>query len=686
MTKKLTNAEKSVIIEALLKKFLLITFTNSASKEMRDRVAGAFLEKGYEINPSNVQAMTFNAIYMNIIAKYYEELGYKKIPQVIDVNPVGEASKVVPLITGENKIQGLNYSIPIEFYISSHGGMGALVLALKVFSLMREKNTLSFDDVKEVCIKEGLYNQMSDESIKDLIARFDEYVSILKDEGYITFQDQETLSSELLEKHPEYLENLGCKYLVVDEFQDSNDVNMEFVKKMSDYVPSLMCIGDAKQSIYKFRNAVVENMTRFKEKIGKKNVTELSMSENYRSYEEITEPANTFIKLNRDGQDDVIISKKGKGGSYTLKAFHMTDKEYEYIADNAIELFNKDSEKTTAIIARTKAELIKIQNVLVKKGAPVILTCPVKAIEDSRVIAGLAITKAFYEPECLRNYIIYLNALCMETYNESVKVHFKTNEELLEAIKPLKGFFLHLDEYEPEKVYKKLHELLDAINFGEIYDKWLTMVYDNERNVDSYEDKVYEDLTFIKNFERYGKNTEIKMDGTYSNAIILTTAHSSKGLEYDNVFLTVTKFDMPILHKFAEYDEVEEARRLIFVAMTRAKENLFVTGQYLITKPTEHSDGLENQFLKELYINEGLEWDSVDHEAIEREIERLKAKKEEALAKRKAKNKALLDGLDADDDKTLKASKSFVDSCKALKKTAKSTSKKPVAKKTTTKK
>ena len=643
---------KERIIESLLSRFLLVTFTDAAAKEMRSRLAGAFLEEGYDIDAEKIPAMTFNAIDMDLIARFYEELGYSKVPMVIDTNPTAEAAKVVPLITGDNVVPDLKYDIPLEFYTGEKGAMGALIVALKVFEVIRtafidpDADNALQDLMNEIEADPLLQKRVTVASCEDLLEKYKTYSEILKTEGMLTFADQEPLGISLLELHPEYLKNLGIEHVVVDEFQDSNDVNMEFVKKLIDNmvgnggtIKSIMVIGDDAQSIYAFRSAVVQNMTEFDKKIGKES-TKLNMTENYRSYSEIVDPANKLINLNKNKIEKPLNAAKGIGGFYTVQAFYNPEKEQEWILNEIETLIAAGYDpKDIAIIARTKKPLVAMQSALTKRGEQCAMMCPVKMLDDSRIQAAIALTDAYYDPEATRSYKIYLNALCEELEGKSLRESMSA-EEYLAAIDLLKQKFLNIEDKKPQTVLYEYHEYLESINNGEIYQKWLDMLYDEEKKAEKGEteaetsiNKMAAALKFVRDFKRYGQRTEAKMDDRYEG-VVLTTAHSSKGLEWKVVFNMISEYDNIYLHGNRRLDEIEETRRLLFVSMTRAMERLYVTGRYLIASNKE--EDVPNQFLRSLYGFDNMEWDTVDPEAVKREEERKKRRAEQAKAKREA--------------------------------------------------
>ena len=156
----------------------------------------------------------------------------------------------------------------------------------------------------------------------------------------------------------------------------------------------------------------------------------------------------------------------------------------------------------------------------------------------------------------------------------------------------MRSQFSNMDSLNLGMQQKIFHEYLEALNMeDELYVKWLEQVYENGDLVS--------ELDFIQKFRRFGANTELKMDMKYKG-VALTTAHSSKGLEWKVIINSISGYDSKILHNSRHQDEVEEKRRLLFVSMTRAKEKLFVTGQYVLYQ-NEFDGKVYNQFIKELY-------------------------------------------------------------------------------------
>jgi len=588
--REITKAMKDAWVQHLLSKFLLITFTDAAAAEMRTRLAGAFLTEGYEIDPEKIPTMTFNSFAMDLVKEFYNDLGFLKTPIVVDTNPTREAMGILPLIT-RDKVDGLNYNVAVE------SQYGALTIAIKVFKLIKSSR-IDFSQpgaTEEFANKflrpANLYKYMSDQSIEQLVDLYQEYEQILTSQGLLTFADQEPMALSVLDMHPDQLAKFGFEHIVVDEFQDSSDIQMEFIKLFADCptVKDIMVIGDDNQSIYGFRNANPDNMIHFQEKLGKP-VTSLLMTQNYRSYEEIIDLANKLVALNVNRIDKPLVAAKGAGGAVSVRGFYNEPDEQKYVADNIKKLLEDGYKpEDIAIITFSKKELMKFAAAFSKEGIPWVMMAPVKVIENSRVLAAMSLADAFYEPEATQSYFNYLVA----KYDGKILEEL-TDDEINKEIEELRSTFSGIDNAAFNFQQKTFHDMLEALDpekVDEIYQKWLEQVYENE--------DLPSELQFIQNFKRFGKNTELKMDQKYEG-VALTTAHSSKGLEWKVIFNSISSYDSKRYLYGRHQDEVEEKRRLLFVSMTRAKEKLFVTGQYKFCTDEKNGD-IYNRFLKELY-------------------------------------------------------------------------------------
>lgn len=592
--RKVTAGVKDAFAKEVISHILAITFTDAAANEMRTRIAGGLLDKGFHVDPKSIPAMTFNALYMNIIREFAEEVSLKAEGlSVIDANPTAIASKLEPLVTGENRISDLNYGIEVS------SEWGVIPIVMKFFSLVKESGIDITKDGGEDAIfaleeKHPISKDLTRVAMRELLDKYQEYQQILKDENMITFADQEILALEILKNHPGYLGTLGIKHLIVDEFQDSNDANMELVRyfqkeliENGGSLESIFVIGDDDQSIYGFRKANPENMTKFEEKIGCK-VNQLSLSNNYRSYAEILDPSFDFVDQNTVRIAKKVNAAKGNGGSYELQAYGTQEEELERIASEVKDaLF---AGKTVAVEARTKNILRKISVVLAKKDIPWVIKAPIKVLENAKVKGVIGLCDGFFEPEADMGYIQYLVAKYTDVgYKE------KDADEIEKEKDELKREFSNFILLPSGFQMLKFKELIDALgDADEIFNKWKKDLYQCE--------DLPEMIKFITDYRRYGGTAEMKMENNYDGYCDLITCHSAKGLEWDHIILTLDDFWKSPLAKENKDTKlaVEEERRLIFVAMTRAKERLFVTGKY-VSWTSERDGEVFNAFLRELY-------------------------------------------------------------------------------------
>ena len=605
-------------------KMLFITFTDAGAYEMKERLEKKCAGRNLPYTSSDIQAMTFNAFAFNIVQDNYEELGFSKVPMVIDNV---RRSVIITNLLNENEIPGLDY---LNFTMDTPSCKGALACVGRAFDIIKQEEIDVEDDnapytLVELVREEGLNRFIMDSSCSDIIRLYKKFDALLKEECLVQFADQEPLMNKVLEMHPDYLENLGFEHIVVDEFQDSNDVQLETIKKLcaTNSFKSLMVVGDDSQAIFSFRHTSPENIIHFFEKM---NVTgkEMFLTENRRSTDEIIDLSNKVNDLNTNKVDKVMISTNGHGQKPMVQGFHKKTEEYSWIADKIEAKISEGiAPEEIAFIAFTKNELINMGAELSKRGIPWIMKNPLPLMENSRVLAAISLGMAFYDPEATQNYFNYLVALHDgELFNKF------TSEEIVQMVNDLKEEFYSLDNMTFEQQQAIFHQKLDAIKgTDEIYQYFLSLVYANQ--------DFSAELEYIKNFRDFGEKECKKMEQSYAG-VVLTTAHSSKGLEWKVVFNSLTGYDKESLHKNSRRskERIEEVRRLLFVSVTRAKEQLFVTGQYVAYGPKDNRT--YNQFLKNVYDCLGEKYDPVDHEAEkEKQLKEVQKQIDKALKKKR---------------------------------------------------
>lgn len=631
-----TASMKNLVMELLhkgakLNEIFMTTFTNNGVREFKDRVLAELKKEDPTATVDDAKITTFHGFALEICRDNYEELGFTKMPREINVVDKG---RIVEELVTEHRFIGTEKLYQKNF----EGVLNIIDVAILLFDLIGEHPEYLDDlDAAENYMamlpsrKKGL---VTSTTIDELIDIYPTYCEELKKENVILFSDMEPMMHQILDAHPGYLDKYGFKYVILDEFQDSNDIQMETVKKLAacKSVQMIVAVGDDGQSIYGFRDAAVDNIIDFAAKLGKP-VEKIAMLENWRSTPEILDLADNELALNVNRTEErTVAGRPASGIEPIVRGFHSEEKEYGYIVEKIKENYEKGVPyHKQAVLARTNAELVKILSYLSAENIPYVLKNPMKYVDNSRVQALLAFTEnAFWQPETTSGYFAYLSAL----YDGDM-LDILTPEELQEQIDALKQQFLYISDMELEEQRAIYHKYLDQIRGGdEIYESFL------DEYLYKYED-IEEELRFIVDFKKYGSKMTKKMEQDYEG-VVLTTAHSSKGLEWNIVYNTISCYDSASLHTKKHFDELEETRRLLYVSMTRARDQLYVTGRYVIdgTKSASASSGgpSYNQFLKELYDLTGQDYQPIDLEELQRKRDKQRERNKKYAERRKMKS------------------------------------------------
>lgn len=595
---------------------LFITFTAAGAYELKERIVKKCRERNLDIEENQIQAMTFHTFDYGILKGLYEEYGFTQKPMLIDEV---RNSVIISQMLEETPVHGLDY---MNYLLNMPNCKGALACTMKAFELIKEKGI----DVNSADASENLSYEIKDlgwgrfypiNAIDELIDLYKGYDERLKEENLVQFADLELLMSRILTDHPGYLERFGYKHIIVDEFQDTSACQMETIKALiaCSSFESLMVVGDDSQSIYAFRNTSQENILHFFDIVGEKG-EDLYLTENRRSTPEILSLANAINNLNTEKLDKEMIAVRENGKEPLVKGFHSKKEEHEYIAANIKHIIDKGDypAEDIAFLAMTKSELVSVASELSKLGVPWIMKNPMPLQENSRVQAAMSLAEAFYQPDA---EILYFNYLVAK-YDGSI---FEVDEtDIIAEVKAMREQFENMDLLEIGYQREIFHNYLNEIKgTDELYEYFLNLVYENE--------DFQSELEYIHNFRIFGERVSKKMEQSYAG-VVLTTAHSSKGLEWPVCFVSVSGFDSERLHKRGKeaQKEIEERRRLLFVAITRARDLLAVTGQYVAYGPKDNRT--YNQFLQEVIECTNMEYDPIDHIAdMKAEINKAKKSK-----------------------------------------------------------
>ena len=543
---------------------LLITFTNKGAQEMKEKISYWLKEEGIEIDENRFNITTFNSWGDKVIKDNYKLLGFTEIPRLIE--KVEKYDILFDILSKHKELEGCDYKNPL---LNFRYSKGVVVQLENIFNYMK---------VCFVTLPEQLKDAVSEENIDEVLAMYKEYNNILKKKNLIEYQDQINLIMGFIDEEHEALDAYNYKHLIIDEFQDSDKMQMDLIVYLTNKskFKSLMIVGDDSQSIYAFRNTSQENILSFHKYF--KDVKDINMVENFRSTPEIIALANSLDKLNKKRIDKKLISGLPSGKIPLLKTFINSSDEYEFISSKIKELLKNRNPEDIAVIARTKMELFDLEEYLKELNIPYVIDVPEPLLNDSNIHIAKSLLQFLQNTDITQGLLEYL-------YIVNNKFKGLTKEEITTLINDtadeIKDEILLAEEDIRVKKFFKMLEIID----DDVFQKFLEDIKMREFTFPELYD-------YLTKFITYEDNKTLDKDNNRYRAITLTTAHTSKGKEFDVVFVTLSKFKADS----NEDKDIDEERRVVYVSITRAKEELFITS----TKISIQQHKLDNRFVDEI--------------------------------------------------------------------------------------
>lgn len=554
-------------------KILAITFTNKAAKEMKDRVANLI-----DRDISSMWIGTFHSICVRILRKNIESIGYSSNFTIYDrddqITVVKEAIAELNLDRDIYKPRAIINDIsniksdgltPIEYLDLNKDNFYKENLG-KIYDIyekkLRSNNALDFDDL--------------------LIKT----VNILKSEDYTRnfYRDK-------------------FQYIFVDEYQDTNKIQYEFVKLIAGENPNLTVVGDNDQSIYKWRGADINNILNFHKDFPGAKIVKLE--QNYRSTQKILDVANKVIENNDSRIDKNLWTARDEGKNVLYKEFpHSNEEEYGVI-NKIIGLNYKGEEfKNMAILYRTNAQSRGFEEALIRERIPYKIVGGLKFYDRMEVKDVLAYLRVINNPDdnvslariinrpkrgigdtSLADMLDYADKNNLSLYDVVTNID-KFDDLNLRARKNIKEF---------GSILKILKDRSKEFSIGKLFED---VLYESGYALDLKNQNTIESKTRLENIEELHSNImEYDREGVelseYLNTLSLLsdvdktsedsgvnlmTMHAAKGLEFGTVFLVGLEEGLfPTSRSLESEEEVEEERRLCYVGVTRACDNLFIS-------------------------------------------------------------------------------------------------------------
>lgn len=545
------------------------TFTNAAAAEMADRISGYCRAAGVQADVEKITVSTIHSFGDSLIKKYYSLLGYAEPPVLI--NDVQNARVIEDILSNNPPLKGFENEYK-NFYMDLFRAKGILPLMREWFEVI--ENGISIAEFQKT------YN-LSEDTAKDIGRLYNQYRKYKKKACLIDHHDQEYGVLDLLAVKPDLFEEVGLEHISVDEYQDTSDVQFRIVNAMRQAkgVKSLLVVGDDDQSIYGFRHANVALLRDFPALINDR-VTDVSLPENRRSSREIVKFANAVISNNADRIPKNPVSINDAGAPVSVTAFDDKKSEQEFIVGKIAKLIaGGRKENEIAVLAPTNAELSDYGELLAERGIRTVSINPEPVLENSHVRATVSLAR-FTLGQNGYDAVVYLNTLSRGAFTR------RTEEEIGKDVEELKEI---MSKVKSVNAFMEKANALDPNARDEIFQKFLDDLREVKRSA-FVSDNLKDVLEYLLDYEKYGEKETERKEKPYSG-VVLSTMHSSKGLEWPVVFASVTK-----LHgRDMEKKEIPEKNRLLYVACTRAKEELYITGVKEISK----KDGIANLFLDE---------------------------------------------------------------------------------------
>ena len=626
------------------KDILAFTYTKAGAEEMAKRVVKYAEDFGIEVNPEELNICTMHSWGYEVLKleEVYTMLGFTGEPKVINET---ERSKIIEKLINKavaqpyfdaagnqvrNPLESLNWR---RFTDDDRYSKGALAACRTIFDVMKEHDLCAadIDEIRRHVYFDSRYTSgerfLDTRAILTEIALlYNEYCTVLRENNMVEFADMLKMIFDVKYKEPFFFEKFGYSHIIVDEFQDTNEeqINLINILKNTPTFRELMLVGDGNQSIFAFRgtsNKFIKDPDAYMDGPFER----VYLYENYRSVPGVLDFANKIKAKNEMPGPDIVAVRPDNGKKVHVQGFLTKEEEEEFVVE---QIKKHEGSGTQAIICRKKDECRRMAGRLHDAGIQAVMMVPELLVENSRVLASIAFCRAVRDGENSEesaNIQEYTNARIgggiMTMDEEDVRAAIEESITIINSVKTIGN---------PVDQKEKLMECLKALDFDEdeVYQGFLA--YFEWKNIDS----IFE---FIEDFVLYGVKESIKRDHSYPG-VAITTAHSSKGLEWDIVYNMISSYDRAGL-KSGNGEDVQEERRLFFVSATRARDELYVTGQYVAFG--KKGDYSYNRFLIEAYDATDQTF-SVSNIETEREMraELKKARKAEERNAKMAKKEA----------------------------------------------
>ncbi len=557
---------------------LAVTFTNKAANEIKSRIASSFGEDSEEVR--DIWTGTFHSVCMRILRRYGSLVGYRDGFGIADTN---DQKKLIEDCMKQLRIDSKNLAVKAIISEISHA-----------------KDKLMTPEEYESAAG-------SDFRMKKIASVYYMYQERLFKANLLDFDDIIMQTVRLLEENEAVRNNLQNRfsYISIDEYQDTNPAQFRLVSLLAGLHKNLMVVGDDDQSIYKFRGATIENILTFDSTYKAAKV--IKLEQNYRSTKNILDAANAVIAKNTERRGKKLWTDGNKGDTINLVKLQNQLDEARYISDTVASLHEQGEEfRDFAVLYRTNAMSRAIEQAFAKSGIPYRMLGALRFFDRAEIKDILSYLAVINNPDDsirLRRIMnVPRRGIGEKSIGAAEAIAYAEGASLLQVLRHANKYIAipksaassmmllaeMLDSLKAASTEMKVSALIETIAVKSGYNAMLTAAGEEEKErldnigelvstAKQYEDSAsmptisefLEDVALVSDIDRYDETAD---------AVVLMTIHSAKGLEFPKVFLPGWEEGIfPGFQTIMNPDEMEEERRLAYVAITRAKKSLWIT-------------------------------------------------------------------------------------------------------------
>jgi DNA helicase-2/ATP-dependent DNA helicase PcrA len=597
---------------------LALTFTNKAAREMKSRIGDLVGES----EAKNLWMGTFHSVFARILRTEADKLGF---PSNFTIYDTQDSDRLISSIIKE---KGLDKDIYKFKQIRSR------ISAFKN-SLITVKAYFNDSDLQE-----------SDSMSKrpEMGSIYKEYVDRCFKAGAMDFDDLLLRTNELLNRHPDVLAKYQdrFRYILVDEYQDTNHSQYLIVRALSDRYQNICVVGDDAQSIYAFRGANINNILNFQKDYS--DVSLYRLEQNYRSTKTIVNAANSIISYNKNKIDKVVWTSNDKGDLVRINRLATDSEEGRHVASSIFAFKMEEQRKNDdfAILYRTNAQSRAMEDALRKRDIPYRIYGGLSFYQRKEIKDILAYLRLVVNPkdeESLKRIINYPpRGIGQTTVDKLVVASKNHNLPLFETLDRASELGVPVNSGTLEKLmnfatlikrFQIENESFNAFEITDLITKKVGIVQELKKDATpegiARIENIEELLNGIRDFtegqleivDSSGNLAEFLQDVALAtdldkdedpniDRVALMTIHLAKGLEFPYVFIVGLEEDLfPSAMSLNTRSELEEERRLFYVAMTRAKERAFLSytlsryrwGKLIDSEPSRFIEEIDSQYV-----------------------------------------------------------------------------------------